>query len=347
MIKGLAITPPVLGRITIGRIVEKNGKRLPEKDDQFTITTQVQSKDGWIPHLYDEGIRKASGDKKIRVIPIRLLFNEPDLNLRAEYSLFDRQAGRPMCVGNGDTCRRYTASGVETLPCPSPDSCDLAKAGCKPYARLNVQVGVDEEDLGSFIFRTTGYNSIRTLAARLAYYQAVSGNLLACMSLALRLRAKTTTMSHRTPIYYADITVRDSVTLEDAITEAREVNERRMAVGYDQAALDAAAKVGFGNGAFEDSAEELPEIVEEFFPETAGVGSGNETGNNAAATKAKPSLKEKLDKKAAVIAGGSSGQGIAGRYTCATCAPDRPAVYRGLRPSGNTVKALPPVSATV
>nr|WP_162920336.1 hypothetical protein [Acinetobacter haemolyticus] len=30
MIKGLAITPPVLGRISIGKIVEKNGKRLPE-----------------------------------------------------------------------------------------------------------------------------------------------------------------------------------------------------------------------------------------------------------------------------------------------------------------------------
>ena len=35
MIKGLAITPPVLGRISIGKIVEKNGKRIPEKDDQF------------------------------------------------------------------------------------------------------------------------------------------------------------------------------------------------------------------------------------------------------------------------------------------------------------------------
>ena len=43
MLKGLAITPPVLGRISIGRIIEKNGKRLPEKDDQFTITSQVQS----------------------------------------------------------------------------------------------------------------------------------------------------------------------------------------------------------------------------------------------------------------------------------------------------------------
>ena len=31
MIKGLAITPPILGRISIGRVVEKNGKRLHKK----------------------------------------------------------------------------------------------------------------------------------------------------------------------------------------------------------------------------------------------------------------------------------------------------------------------------
>ena len=46
MIKGLAITPPVIGRISIGRVVERNGKRLPEKDDQFTLTTQVQTREG-------------------------------------------------------------------------------------------------------------------------------------------------------------------------------------------------------------------------------------------------------------------------------------------------------------
>ena len=30
MIKGLAITPPILGRISIGKMVEKNGKRVPD-----------------------------------------------------------------------------------------------------------------------------------------------------------------------------------------------------------------------------------------------------------------------------------------------------------------------------
>jgi hypothetical protein len=315
MIKGLAITPPILGRISIGKVVEKNGKRLPEKDDQFTITSQVQNREGWVNHPLDEELRKASANGKIRSIPVRLLFNDPDLNLRAEYSLFDRQSGRPLCVGNGDTCRRYTKSGVQALPCPSPDLCELAKGGqCKPYGRLNVVLG-DDDELGTFIFRTTGFNSIRSLSARLSYYQAVSGNLLACLPLELRLRGKSTSLSHRSAIYYVDLTVREGLTLEDAISEAKQNDTRRKAGGYDQAALDQAASVGFGNGAFEESEEEISEIVDEFFPVDGGSDGIDEAANDTATgnkmvgtaadrTKLKPSLIEKLDKKAARISGG-------------------------------------------
>ena len=153
MLKGLSITPPILGRISIGKVVERSGKRLPEKDDQFTITSQIQNQNGWLPHPVDEGFRQQQGGK-LRSIPIRLLFNDPDLNFRAEYSLFDRQTGRPVCVGNGETCRRYTANGLQSLPCPSPNGCDFANGVCKPYGRLNVRIGAEDE-LGSFTFRTT------------------------------------------------------------------------------------------------------------------------------------------------------------------------------------------------
>lgn len=268
MIKGLAITPPVLGRISIGRVIEKNGKRLPEKDDQFTITTQVQVAGAWMLHPHDEELRKNAPNGKLRSIPVRMLFNDPDLNLRAEYSMFDRQTGRPVCVGNGENCRRITAGSVQTLPCPSPDACELAKGGmCKPYGRLNVAIGEDDA-LGTFIFRTTGFNSIRTLAARLSYYRAVSGNLLACLPLELRLRGKSTTQSHRGAIYYVDLAVREGMTLEDAITEAKALDTRRKEAGLDQEALDAAALAGFSNATFEFTEEEGPEILEEFYPPT-------------------------------------------------------------------------------
>ncbi|MBF8651804.1 hydrolase or metal-binding protein [Pseudomonas putida] len=266
MLKGLAITPPSLGRISIGKVVEKNGKRLPEKDDQFTITSQVQLRDGWINHPLDEELRKAQGGK-IRSIPISLLFNAPELNFRAEYCLFDRQSGRPVCVGNGETCKRLGQEGIKSLPCPSPDGCALANGGaCKPYGRLNVVIG-DEDTLGSFVFRTTGFNSIRTLAARLQYLQAISGNRLACLALELRLRGKSTRQSHGSPIFYVDITVRSGLSMEEALLQARELDEARQASGFDQLALDATARLGLANGAFEDSEEETGVIAEEFFPE--------------------------------------------------------------------------------
>jgi hypothetical protein len=313
MLKGLALTPPTIGRIAIGKVVERNGKRLPEKDDEFTLTSQVQHKNGWVLHPMDAILRQADsgvapqegpaeGDKdlgtrlpsqppaprgKLRTIPVRMLFNEPDLNLRANYSMFDRQTGRPLCVGNGETCKRVTATGIQGLPCPSPAACELATGGnCKPYGRLNVQVepemgqsrepshadGAEHpavDELGSFVFRTTGFNSIRTLAARLRYFHAVSGGHLSTLPLALKLRGKSTTLTHRAPIYYVDLVVRAGLSLEAAVQMAQASAQRRAAAGVDQAALDEAARQGLALGAFEESEEEGAAVVDEFYPASA------------------------------------------------------------------------------
>ncbi len=268
MIKGLALTPPVVGRIAIGKVVEKGGKRLPEKDDEFTLTSQVQTRDGWVNHPLDEVLRKQSG-AKLRSIPVRLLFDDVDLNLRASYTLFDRTNGRPVCVGNGETSKRATGNGIQALPCPTPHACEFGQGVCKPYGRLNVRIG-DEDELGSFVFRTTGFNSIRTLAARLTYFAALSGGMLSCLPLEMRLRGKSTTQSHRAPIYYVDLTVRTGMTLADALAEAKAERQRRREAGFDQAALDLAARVGFANGAFEELEEDGTSVVEEFFPEGGG-----------------------------------------------------------------------------
>ena len=265
MIKGLAITPPVLGRISIGRVVEKNGKRLPEKDDQFTITSQIQNKEGWVKHPLDEQLRANTPNQKLRSIPVRMIFNDPELNLRAEYSLFDRQTGRPVCVGDGQTCQRLTNQGVEQHPCPSPDLCPLAQGGhCKPYGRL--YVNLDESDeFGTFIFRTTGFNSIRTLAARLNYYHAASNGLLSCLPLQLTLRGKSTTQSYRQPVYYVDLTLREGVDLQSAIHTACEIDRQSKQAGFNQEALDRMARQGFANAKFEIDIEEGVGVVEEFY----------------------------------------------------------------------------------
>ncbi|MBD8202396.1 recombination directionality factor [Pseudomonas viridiflava] len=291
MLKSLAITPPVLGRISIGKVIEKNGKRLPEKDDQFTITSQVQGKDGWLLHPFNDELRK-SQEYKLRSIPVRLLFNEPALNFRADYTLFDRQSGRPLCVGNGETCKRVTRDGMQSLPCPSPDACPLAKGGaCKPYGRLNVLIG-DDDPLGSFVFRTTDFNSIRTLTARLHYFQAMSGNRLACLPLELRLRGKSTRQSHGTPIFYVDLTVRTGMDMAEALLTANELDAQRQTAGFNQIALDEAARRCFGNGAFEDNEEDSSAVIEEFFSVEANA--DQHPSKPPPQHSSKPDLAEKL-----------------------------------------------------
>ena len=268
MIKGLAITPPVIGRISIGRMVEKNGKRLPEKDDQFTITTQIQTREGWLPHPLDEALRQEGQGKKLRSIPVTLPFNDPDLNLRAEYTFFERKSGRPLCSGDGESCRRRTDQGLEQLPCPSPDLCEFgAHDLCKPYGRLYVRIG-EEDGLGCFVFRTTGYNSIRTLAARLRYFHAISGGNLATLPLELKLRGKSTTQSHRAPIYYVDLTLRAGLSMAEAVSQAREASKQRESQGINQTELDKVAQTGLLNAQFEYSEEEGLQVVEEFVPDS-------------------------------------------------------------------------------
>ena len=218
-----------------------------------------------------------------------MIFNDPELNLRAEYTLFDRQTGRPVCVGNGETCQRLTNQGVEQHSCPSPDLCSLAQGGnCKPYGRLHVNLD-ESDELGTFIFRTTGFNSIRTLAARLSYYYAASNGLLSCLPLQLTLRGKSTTQSYRTPVYYVDLTLRDGINLQQAIQIAQEIDQQSKQAGFNQTALDQTARQGFANAQFEVNAEEGLDFVEEFYSdENQETNIEQVKSETTARTKAKP-----------------------------------------------------------
>lgn len=166
-----------------------------------------------------------------------------------------------------------------------------------------------DDELGSFVFRTTGFNSIRTLSARLKYFQAVSGGLLSTLPLELRLRGKSTAQSHRAAIYYVDLTIKTGMTLVEAMTHARAVADLRKAAGFDQAALDEAARQGYANGAFEESEEEGAAVVEEFYPQSDGGGAGASDDGGLALvpmprssiTVGKPRLADKLERRAAQL----------------------------------------------
>jgi hypothetical protein len=166
---------------------------------------------------------------------------------------------------------------------------------------LNVVIDGQDDDLASFIFRTTGFNSIRTLTARLVYFQAVSGGNLSGLPLSLRIRAKSTTQSHRAPVYYVDLTVREGMTLEQAVAEAKSKQEANALAGIDVELLDEAARTGFANGAFEDSEDEVPAILEEFYPEPQAE--GQQVVQATAATPLRDKLKARADQQPIVVNG--------------------------------------------
>ena len=154
----------------------------------------------------------------------------------------------------------------------------------------------EEDELGTFIFRTTGFNSIRTLAARLSYFAAVSGNKLSCLPLQLTLRGKSTTQSYRTPIYFVDSTLRDDVTLKQAVQDAGAIDKELNEHGFDQAALETAAKLGYVNSCFGIDSEDAMEVVEEFYSvETDDVSSGQQGDyQNGLATRDVTSIEQGL-----------------------------------------------------
>ena len=123
--------------------------------------------------------------------------------------------------------------------------------------------------------------------------------MLSTLPLELRLRGKLTTQSHRAPIYYVDLTVRSGMTLAEAIAGARAEDGHRKDAGFDQVALEEAARHGFANGAFEESEEEGADLVEEFYSDESG---SNQQGSSMESGK-KGDLGEKLHHKAAKLNG--------------------------------------------
>lgn len=289
-INGLVIAPPSLGRISIGGVVEKNGKRLPQKDDQITITSNVQVKREWKKHPLDEKLRRivvakekgVEPDKvqnldlagaKLRSIPVKVMFDDPNLNLSAQYTAFEK-GGRVICRGNGTKALRVDPlkGKVDEVGC-NPDSCPVAEEyHCKPYTRFNVQIDGQDDELGVFTFRTVGRNSLQALRGKLNYLYGLTNGKVAGMPLDLVIRADSSQQSMWTTYYYLDLVIRKGFSLVQAIKEAHIFHQEWEDYGVSRDAFEEQARQGIANGMFEDSAEDLSSILEEFFPEHSDTG---------------------------------------------------------------------------
>ena len=62
-----------------------------------------------------------------------------------------------------------------------------------------------------------------------------------------------------------DLTLRDGINLQEAITSAKQIDGQSKTAGFYQEALDHVARQGYGTASFEVGGEEGLDIVEEFY----------------------------------------------------------------------------------
>lgn len=267
LIRGITITPPLLGRITMGHTETKGGdddKGRPQKDDHFTITTLRQNPDrSWEVHPIQATLVK--GKDKLLQIPVKIAYNDPTLTLNNAYSCFDTEkktVGRVLCTGDGVKARRSTAEGVQTIACPRPEACEYGQQyRCKNMTRAYFQIDGQDDDLGMFVLRSAGRNTLDALAGRLARLAGLSGGQLAGMPLMLAIKVKTTAQSFRKPFWYADLVFRPGMGMIETVQAARQYQKHLAEAGLSLEEMEGAIREGLANGDFADEIEDIDEWV--------------------------------------------------------------------------------------
>lgn len=263
MIKNLAITTPILGTIRLGEVVENaQGKRHPVRCNHFKITAQFKDAEGrWVEHPMHAAVAKQMGVEpdKITEIPVHLMYNDPELNMRARYEAFDRK-GRIVCAGDGNCARRSDGEKIETVPCPGAEHCAFGQqAKCDLFARINVQIDGQDDELSSFILRTESFNSVKTLTSKLDSLHALFGGRLTGVPFKLKLRQKASSQSHWSRFFYVDL-ILNGVTLAEGAAMAKAWETTQLELGLIQTKYEEKVKANLCNGAFEEGAAEFDEI---------------------------------------------------------------------------------------
>lgn len=267
MLKNLCYPIPTIGRISIGEIVDNGTRRLPKRLNHFRITAQHKRDGQWVQHPIAEAVAKKTNSEldKLTSIPVKVICNDPDLVVRERFEAYENN-GRIVCAGNGEKAKRAVGDKFEEVPCPGADHCEFGKAArCDLMVRANFRIDVEadnvcQDELSTFILRSGGFNTARTLNRKLHFYAKLFGDKLVGVPFLLRLRMKSTAMSMNTPFFYVDLVT--AVPLQEAAKLAKETAATMKELGLDQASLDAIVKEGIQNGPFEDSSEDFPEIEE-------------------------------------------------------------------------------------
>jgi len=293
MIKNLPIRLAQVGKIKIGvkgeeRKSQSGGNyRLPQKIDYFIITGMAKGSDGnFIP---DAALMKKLDPKngKPRKLRIALPYDDIELNLFTEYSLY---AGtKRLCFGDGEKATRIHVEqqtkkeiSREEVKCP----CNYLEEGkCKPHGILSVILRDNFQLGGVYQFRTTSYNSILNITSGLTQIQQITQGILAMVPLVMSLQPQTVTdkTGKQRSIYAVNITA-DVQEWQQLLSTAKDIARIRTEAAISIKQLEGRVKERmliqrsdeetdsedetYTPIENEESVEEQQDINEEFSPQT-------------------------------------------------------------------------------
>jgi hypothetical protein len=263
------LTPALaeIGKIKIGYLGEKRtkgGRRLPEKLDHFELGTLMKDEDGGV--VMDEVMTNAIGEDKTE-LDISLCYDEPALNFPTFYAAFTQS--KLACMGDGRKAWQRQEDGERKEIVCDRKQCTLAKdKKCKPYGRLSVILTPANRIGGTYVFRTTSWNSLRNILSSMAFIRNQTGGILAGIPLKLKLRAATAVpnaLGRRVKIYVVNMEYVG--TMEHLKQDATAEIKRRKMLGFSMHELEQVQKGAIKEHVHEEAEAEAEEISGEFYEE--------------------------------------------------------------------------------
>lgn len=264
------------GKIKIGekgRMTRSQGGKefqLPQKLDHFRVTTLEKGPDD--NYMPDREVHSLYGEKP-KVLPVRLLYNEIDLNFQSRYCCY--KGKKLWCAGDGEVALRLKSleNGKRDpvrCPCERQDPSYHGDDKCKINGCLSIIVDGVSRVGGVWKFRTTSYNSVVGIMSSLALIQSLTGGIIAGLPLQLTLNPKTAivpTTGQAMQIWVVGLEFKGGVDELQAIGYERAKQNALHMAKMEQ--VESTVRKLIAHNPVVIDAEEASEIVEEFYPEQA------------------------------------------------------------------------------
>jgi hypothetical protein len=255
------------GKIRSGsKIRTKTGKLAPHADEFFTVTTMRRMKDvnpgdDDTGFERDDEIHKRIGDKPTR-LAVRLPCNQPDLNFVTYFGKYTSAS----CDCRGDGEYAITKDGRE-INCLGEDCPTFEKGECKRHGVLSVILEAAGRFGVVYKYRMTSRNTIGNLEASIDAITSAADGYPANIPLWLTLTKKETIIpsgpmkGKRTEIYMANLEYRHG-----GYEELDQYIQKRLLLRAGKSAVEAIENAMEENLAMQESAEEVADICDTFYP---------------------------------------------------------------------------------